>query len=990
MPMMFGNRQRQLPMTQRIIYIPLVAMAIGFLMMGYLSIQTTRGSLMKQMTEHAVSLSEQMASRIDDHQQAMKTIDGLLEDKIELVGLAASDQYERFSGLTLRAISKRYGVGETNWFDATGTIIASTIHRYEGWVAPADHPVRVFMGMDAKVWSEPIRKDSESNRFNKYGYYRLNDGKFLQIALPADGVQRLTDQFTEAHLVSRLSDQKGIVNVAYFDKNFTLVASSKSQKQIFNPNLRAFNPADSLDDTAKQRLRLGQKVSLQDPSSEFFEVYVPLLEKGLIKGTISIAYNLDAVRTAIWDSAIRIAVLGILTLVILVLLMEYLLKRYVATPIVELTDDMGKIHVETDRTYRLPEMSSDPFRELRQTTNQVLNITHQYFEEIIAHQEELIASNEELEAVVGQLSASEEELRAQYDEIEAYAHHMALLKKRYSIAIEATACYIWEYHFSNGSLVISDHLVERIGASSDVMPLEHFVSRFVHHDDMHLVLSSLGTMTMPLLAEAENLHLQMRLKEKDGSWHWYQMQGGMSGEEPLGGPQLAGVIVDIHRQKEQELYIQYIAEHDMLTGLFSRRKFQEHVSKAIDSGKSGAVMLMDIDNFKYINDFYGHVYGDKVLKHFAGLLKVHMCESSQVYRLGGDEFIIHVDGEEPVLRALECLDAFIEQLQEHQIIDGLEQRITVSTGVARYPEHANKVDDLLMKADMAMYHVKKSGKNHSSCYNEGLQEALRHRLKVENHLRHAIATDGFVLHYQPVMLAGTDQVAYFEALIRLKDNAYSPTDLIAVAEESGLINAIGGWVIEETIRQQVAWRSSGLCIRPIAINISPRQMMDVQLVGHISSLLERYQLPAEFIEVEITENILVENRVENLSTLHAFRDLGLKIALDDFGTGFSSLNYLTFIPVDKIKLDKSLKDKFIDHESNQVMDSLISLAHGLNLKVVAEGVETAHENARLISGRCDYLQGYFYSRPVDVAIAAQYLLAQGKDREVSSESSTVV
>ncbi len=988
--MKIRKRQRQLPMTKRIIYIPLVAIAIGFLLIGYYASYAARMSLLAQMNLQASNLSDQMAARINDHRHAMKTIEGQLEEKIKIIGASISAEQVKFTGHNLRKFAEVFGIGEINWFSKEGVILASSIAKYEGWIAPPGHPVQTFISKDYKLWSEPIRKDSESNRYNKYGYYRLNDGKFLQIALPADDVHKLTNRFTEDYLMRILSKYNGIVQAAYLNNDFQRVAFSKGPSYLSQVDIQRLLPGTILDKASIDLLRLGQKVSGESLKGKVYEVYVPIMDEGIISGYLNIAFDMVPVMQMVYETSLRVLIVGLVTLLAIALTMEWLLKRYVARPIEDLAIDMEQIHVETNMVYRLPSRASDPFTGLRRIMNQVLGITNQYFEEIIAHQEELIAANEELEATIGQLCASEEELRAQYDEIEAYAHHMAQLKQRFSIAIEATGCYIWELDCTTETLVISDHLVTYLGLTTDEIQLEKFVQNYVHPDDAEVLKTCLTQMTTPVMAGMEAVHIQVRLAAPGNGARWHLMRGSITGDAPIEKPQLAGVIVDIHQQKEQEQYIQYLADHDPLTGLFSRRKFQEVVSKAITRGKSGTVLLMDIDNFKNINDYYGHVYGDKVLKHFANLLKAHLCDKSQVYRLGGDEFIIHTDGSKSLEEVIDCLKELVIWIQEHQIIDGLEQRLTISTGIAQYPLDAIVVDELMMKADLAMYESKKSGKNRYSCYNDALKEVLSHRLMVENHLRLALANDGFVMHYQPVVDTNTLEVGYFEALIRLKDNAYSPADLIAISEESGLIHSIGRWVIKAVIEQQASWRDKGYALKPIAINLSPRQMLDVQLVPFIAQLLDQYNLDPKHFEMEITENILVENREENLAVLEAIRKLGLSIALDDFGTGYSSLNYLTFIPVDKIKLDKSLKDKFIDLESIQVMDSLISLAHGLQLKVVAEGVETALESRRLIYGKCDYLQGYYFSRPLTVTQIEDWFANPSMSPILQVESNTSV
>lgn len=958
--------RRHMPMAQRIIYIPLVAIALIFIVVGYVSIQSAKASLMQQMASQAESLAHQMAQRIGDHRDAQSTIDQLLEEKIGLIGLAIANEKSVLNHLTLNAYAQRYQVKEINWFDEEGKILASSIPKYEGWIAPEGHPVQEFVNMSAKIWSEPIRKDSNSNRFNKYGYYRNVDQTFLQIALPADTVEALKHRFSEDYLVRALSKYEGIAQVNYLDSSFNILASASSMPQsLMVP----------LTQDAQALLNLGQVYALESQQANTYDVYVPIMDQGRVVGHLAVAFKMQQVNHAIIQTAAQIVALGILALIVVGSLMEWLLKSYVAHPIDALSKAMSKINIEKDITYRLPILDHDPFKKLRAITNEVLNITKNYFEEIIAHQEELIAANEELEATIGQLCASEEELRAQYDEIEAYAYHMGLLKQRYAIAIETTGCYIWEYHYQQDQLSISDNLVTYLGLSEDRFDLDTFVKHHIHEEDRRFFVQHLSNLTIPLLVGSEAIHFQMRLIGQSGEWQWYLMRGSISQDAASGQKIISGVMVDIHHQKVQEEYIQYLAEHDTLTGLLTRRKFEEIAAQSINAGQKGALLLIDIDNFKYINDYYGHLYGDQVLRHFSQRLSRFFDQEGSLYRLGGDEFIVHLTDKVDRDLIQQMILTFAQTLNENQWIEGFEQRLTLSTGVAVYPQDASRVEDLLMKADMAMYQAKKSGKNKHYFYSDDLQQALEHRLQVENHLRHALANNGFEVHYQPVIDAITNRIAYFEALIRLRDAVYTPTDLVNIAEESGIIHVIGEWVLVQVVEQLALWKKMGKTLCPVAVNLSPRQMMDPKLVQTIDQVLRRFKIPAHYLEIEITENILVENRAENLKTLEALRKLGIRIALDDFGTGYSSLNYLTFIPVDKIKLDKSLKDKFIDLESIQVMDSLISLAHGLQLKVVAEGVESELERKRLLYGKCDYLQGYFFSKPLSALDAGRWLVA---------------
>ncbi len=955
--------KKRMPITKRIIILPLVAVLVGILGLAASASMTLEASLKEQMKVNAINLAQSVSARTLDNEQALKTIDGGLKEKIAMVGWTITHQKEAISNENLRTIASNLGVGETNWFNQKGEIIFSTIDTYQGWQAPSYHPVRRFMALKTDLYLEDIRKDTESDTYNRYGYYRIPSGEFVQIGIPADAVHELTKRFSYQTLLSDIIKNEGVVFAAILDENLKMTRRADTDSEAFG----TIESGALLDQVAVNRLQNGIVHSSVTPSGDVFVVYVPLMGSKGLNTVFSLAFSMESVNTAVKQNSLRIVAIGLLLLAIIAILLDYIQKNSIIKPIMALQNDLGAISIESDIRYRLPSDSSDAFDGPRQTVNHVLELTQAYFEHMVENQEELTAANEELEATIGQLTAGEEELRAQYDEIQEFAEKVENLKHRYAIAIEATESFIWEYRNQDQTISFSNNFSDIIGGVVDHQAIEDLMSRGVHPEDQALLREAI---------QSENVHLQLRFKDLSGQWRWYLMRGRVVKIRPSQEPILTGVMLDITTHKEQELYIQYLADHDPLTGLYSRRKFEQMVHGDLETHQEGAVLLMDVDNFKNINDSLGHVYGDKVLQHISNLLKEHLCDHGHVFRFGGDEFLIQLTGETDLNNITHCLSEIVDAFKNHCVIDGTEQLITISTGIARYPVDATTVEELLIKADVAMYSAKQSGKNQYRAFSQDMTLALSAKLKIEQILRQTLNTNGFMLYYQPVVFSDSSEIAYFEALIRMKDLSLSPVEFISIAEDTGLILEIGRWVITEAISQMRFWLDAGVCVKPIAINISPRQMYDPYLVTFIASQLRVYDVDASLIEVEITENILVENREENLRVLYDLKALGIKIALDDFGTGYSSLNYLTFIPVDKIKLDKSLKDKFIGLESIQVMDSLIGLAHGLQLKVVAEGVEEVAEVNRLKRGGCDFLQGYLFSKPLP-AQKIQVLLREG-------------
>ncbi len=420
---------------------------------------------------------------------------------------------------------------------------------------------------------------------------------------------------------------------------------------------------------------------------------------------------------------------------------------------------------------------------------------------------------------------------------------------------------------------------------------------------------------------------------------------------------------------EEELKAQYekiedMAKHDYLTNLPNRLHFVEKLSRELETGSYGVVMLLDIDNFKGINDTLGHVYGDRLLQELGERLSKEQDNRMFCARFGGDEFLVLISE----VRELEEIEAYILKLQkvfnEAFVIDGIENSVSFSMGITRYPQDSDNLDQLIMNADAAMYKVKHNGKNNYIYYQEAMKEEIREKKELEALLRQAVREEGFYLCYQPQVDAKTGEIIGVEALVRLKDRNISPGVFIPVAEETGHIIAIGRWVAGEAVKQLADWRKKGFREKMISINFSSKQLKDREYTSYLMELLKAYDISPEYIEIEITESIFLENNIQTMEFLQGLKNAGLRIALDDFGTGYSSLSYLTYIPVNKIKLDKSINDKFLLSGNMEVMDSIISLAHSLKLKITAEGIEDYDKYLQLRRSGCDYIQGYLFGKPL--------------------------
>ncbi|NJO53540.1 MAG: EAL domain-containing protein [Bacteroidales bacterium] len=424
-------------------------------------------------------------------------------------------------------------------------------------------------------------------------------------------------------------------------------------------------------------------------------------------------------------------------------------------------------------------------------------------------------------------------------------------------------------------------------------------------------------------------------------------------------------ITDRHRSETQ---IAYMARHDLLTGLFNRAAFSEKIEEAGARlrrfGESFAVLLLDLDRFKQVNDTLGHLAGDMLLKQTAERLKAALRETDVLARFGGDEFaIIQVGSDSQREAAIAFSERLIACLSEPYDLRGQDVTVSVSIGIALAPEHGVEADKLIRNADLAMYRVKGEGRNGYSVYDDGLMEVADARQRLDSELRHAIANDEFVLHYQAIVDARTQRICGAEALVRWRHprrGLVPPLDFIPFAEESGLIEQIGRWVLHRACIEAATWPDDTM----VAVNLSPAQFRRADPIEMIRQALADSGLPARRLEIEITENVFLTGAEDNIALVRQMKELGVSIALDDFGTGYSSLSYLTTFPFDKVKIDRSFTMNMTKRaDCAAVIASVITLTRCLGVATTAEGVENRAQLELLRGAGVDYCQGYLFGRP---------------------------
>jgi diguanylate cyclase (GGDEF)-like protein len=410
--------------------------------------------------------------------------------------------------------------------------------------------------------------------------------------------------------------------------------------------------------------------------------------------------------------------------------------------------------------------------------------------------------------------------------------------------------------------------------------------------------------------------------------------------------------------------IERLAYNDYLTDLPNRISFFEKLEKQVNSKKNLAIMLLDLNDFKAVNDTRGHLFGDKLLKSVSTALLEVSNQYTYISRFGGDEFLLIVSSDSKILINNAAYN-IINRFEKEFLVDGEKVNIGASMGISLYPKDDEKIQGLISKADMAMYAAKHKQANNYVFYSEEMLNNILEKEEIEKILRSAIKNHGFKLVYQPLVDTFSGEIVAFEALIRLKEQSISPDKFIKVAEEKNLINKIGRWVIKEAISQLAQWKEKNIKIKPISVNVSVKQMKDEGLISYIQQLLMEFDVSSKYIYFEITESLLIEDENKANEFMNKLKSIGTKIAIDDFGSGYTSIQYLKMFPVDIIKFDKALIDEYLNVENKQVVISLIMLANEFKLYVVAEGVETYEQYEILKELKCQCIQGYLFSKPVE-------------------------
>jgi diguanylate cyclase (GGDEF)-like protein/PAS domain S-box-containing protein len=568
-------------------------------------------------------------------------------------------------------------------------------------------------------------------------------------------------------------------------------------------------------------------------------------------------------------------------------------------------------------------------------------------------------------------------------EIAIYKHQMEKKlresEERYALAARAANDGIWDWNLTSGDVYYSPRWKALLGLAEElpIVSPQDWLER-IHPEDierLNLALSS------HLEGITPSLECEYRMMHQDGAYRWMLCRGLALFDAQKKPFRLAGSQTDITTRKQIEAELIHRALHDELTGLPNRALFLDRLAMVFEhtrrsENKSAAVLFLDIDHFKVINDSLGHVNGDDLLKAFAQRMKQCLRTGDTVARFGGDEFALLIDRIQHEDEATLIAERIRLELQKPFSIQGLEIFTSASIGIAFITSHYQSIEDLMRDVDVAMYHAKYNGRARYEVFEASMYERSINRLQLEAEIRRGINNNEFILHYQPVFTLSSLELVGFEALIRWQHplrGLLLPGEFIHVAEESGLIVPLGEWVLRTACTQAQAWYQLTHIPLKMAVNLSALQFNDRRLVQIVRSALEESGFDPSYLDLELTESVAMQNLEKTLEILKVFQEMGVSISIDDFGSGYSSLDHIRYLPTNTLKIDRSFI-KEIKQEDSAIVAAIITMAHQLQLKVIAEGVETENQLSILTRIQCDQVQGFFLGKGVPAETIQESIL----------------
>ncbi len=637
---------------------------------------------------------------------------------------------------------------------------------------------------------------------------------------------------------------------------------------------------------------------------------------------------------------------------------------------------------------------------------------------------ELSDNHEELTQLYEELTASDEELRQQYDELITIKENLAASEDRFRVAADGSDAIIWDVDLSNMHYEFSNKLYELLGYEKGELDEANGGWRSIIHPEDAFAAEK--ARKDHLNGKTPFYNTEYRMKRKNGGYIWFNIRGKALKDGNGNNIRFAGSLIDISERKDYETRLQesykelesaneelkeaqeelrkqydeilmnhlqikqteerliHLAYHDALTGLPNKQALYEHADKAFMecSGGNNALLFIDMDNFKYINDTLGHASGDSLICKVSERLTALMKDSCSLYRLSGDEFVIiihNIDGRDDA----EVFASHIHAgFKEKFLLKDSVLYVSLSIGIAIAPEHGHKVEELLKNADIAMYKAKETGRNRYIVYDVLMNKFFTERAKLEKNLYSALGNNEFEIYYQPQLDLELNRITGYEALLRWRNpelGSISPLKFIPVAEDTHLIIPLGYWVLRNACAFLKELHEKGYNDLTISVNISVIQLLQTDFSIIVTDILEFYGLDPEFLELEITETVLMESLEEITSKLVRLREKGVRIALDDFGKGYSSLSYLKQLPISTLKIDKTFVDGISDDYDASLTGHIISIGKCMGMCVIAEGVEKQEQLQFLIRHECNKIQGFLFSRPVPGEEAKELLANFNRD-----------
>lgn len=560
-------------------------------------------------------------------------------------------------------------------------------------------------------------------------------------------------------------------------------------------------------------------------------------------------------------------------------------------------------------------------------------------------------------------------------------------EERYALAARGANDVLWDWNLTTNTLYLSPRWWSLLS-----LPDDHAIAqkpdewlRRVHPEDLDDLQVKVAA---HLQGASPHLEHEHRLKRHDGEWVWVLCRGIAVRDEEGNATRVAGSMTDITQRKRTEQQLHHDAFHDGLTGLPNRALFttllQRTIGRAIRSRQRRyAVLFLDLDRFKVVNDSLGHAHGDDLLISMARRLETCVRPGDTVARLGGDEFAVLLDDIVDAGDATRVADRIERELQEPFRLGDHEVFTSASIGIAFGGPHYAKPEEVIRDADLAMYRAKSQGKGRYEVFDRKMHEHAMTLLRLETDLRHALELGEFRVLYQPIVALKSNKITGLEALVRWEHpqrGLLGPPEFVPLAEETGLIVPLGKWVLREACRQIRIWQDRFPCDPPltVSVNLSPRQFQQAEFAASVLTILEEAKLDPRSLKLEITEGLLMENPQANAAVIHDLTQAGVQVLIDDFGTGYSSLSYLHRFRVDALKIDRSFVTEMEGKNENiEIVKTIVTLARSLGMSVVAEGVETEGQQKYLSELECEEVQGYLFSQAVDAATIEQLLTNQG-------------